>query len=464
MVPLLVLMVGSFMAVLNTSIINTAIPHMQRDLGVSFGDIAWVSTGYTLALGVVVPISNWLGDRIGTSLAHRLSMVGFALASALCGLAWNLESEICFRVIQAIPGGILSVMTLTILYQIVPQEKIGTAKGIYGLGVVVAPAVGPTLGGYLVEYHDWRLIFFINVPIGLLGAVAAYVVMPKLPPRPARRFDYLGFVTIGYGLVALLLATSKGQKWGWTSYPLLILVASGLLSLALFVVVENKVEYPLLNLRLLRHWPFTNSLLLISVLSVGLFAVSFYLPQFLQRGLRLSPLHAGVLLLPQALAMALFMPVAGRIYDRFGPKWPALIGLTLAAYGTYLLTGVNVGMSHQQVIDWTVVRGIGNGLAMMPIMTAGLNSLPQATVGYGCALLNLTLRVSASLGVAGMGALVSNAHARLAPDHRRGYHQQGQLHALTGAYGTGFLLIALLTACGVLLAVRIRKPTPARQL
>jgi EmrB/QacA subfamily drug resistance transporter len=192
MVPMLVLMIGSFMAVLDSSIVNAAIPTMKNDLGASLDGIAWVSTGYTLALGVVVPVSNWLGERIGATLAHRLAMIGFALTSALCGLAWNLDSLIVFRVLQAVPGGILPVMTLTILYRIVPREKIGSAMGIYGLGVIVAPAIGPTLGGYIVEYMDWRLIFYINVPIGLLGAVAAAFILPKMPKTETHRFDYLG--------------------------------------------------------------------------------------------------------------------------------------------------------------------------------------------------------------------------------------------------------------------------------
>jgi EmrB/QacA subfamily drug resistance transporter len=481
MVPMMVLMIGSFMAVLDSSIVNAAIPTMQKELGASSDDIEWVSTAYTLALGVVVPISNWLGDRIGASVAHRISMIGFALASALCGLAWNLDSEIVFRVIQAIPGGILPVMTLTILYQIVPREKMGSAMGIYGLGVVVAPAVGPTLGGYIVDYLDWRLIFYINVPIGILGAVAAYFLLPKLPPKPTHRFDMLGFLTIGYALFALLLATSKGEKWGWTSYPVLILLVSGALSMALFAVIENEVDHPLINLRALKHWPFVNSLVIISVLSIGLFAVSFYLPQFLQNGQGLTALNAGLLLLPQALTMALMMPLAGRIYDRFGPKWPALIGLTVAAYGTYLLTGINVDMTRQEVVVWTIVRGIGNGLAMMPIMTAGLNSLPAEMVGFGSALNNIAQRVSSAIGLAGMGALASSTQAQLTadqgaliqsgstlpqiaamraqgPEGLLGYYQQVELHSLAGAYGAVFLLAAALTAASVGLAIMLRKP------
>jgi len=483
MVPMLVLMVGSFMAVLDSSIVNAAIPTMKNDLGASFDGIAWVSTGYTLALGVIVPISNWLGERIGATLAHRLAMIGFALTSALCGLAWNLDSLIVFRVLQAIPGGILPVMTLTILYRIVPREKIGSAMGIYGLGVIVAPAIGPTLGGYIVEYMDWRLIFYINVPIGLLGAVAAAFILPNMPRTETHRFDWLGFITIGYGLFALLLATSNGSDWGWGSYAILGLVVSGLLSLALFAVIENEVDHPLINLRTLANWPFVNSLLIISVLSIGLFATAYYLPLFLQNGQGLTPLNSGLMMLPQAIAMAVMMPFAGRIYDRFGPRWPALIGLSIAAYGTYLLTGINVDMTRHEVIVWTIVRAIGTGLAMMPIMTAGLNALPAQFTGYGSAINNIAQRVSSSLGLAGMGALVNHQSAQLSANQSMlvsgnstlpqlqqfeksgtggllGLWQQIQLQVEAMAYSNVFLVAAILTGICVLLAVMLRKPQP----
>ncbi|MGH3669373.1 MAG: MFS transporter, partial [Pseudonocardiaceae bacterium] len=170
----MVLVVGMFMSVLDLSIVNVAIPTIQNDFGVTTDDVQWVVTGYALALGVVVPATAWLGDRFGLSRVYTLALLAFAAGSALCGLAWDLNSLVAFRIVQAVPGGILPVITLSILYRIVPRERLGAAMGMYGLGVVFAPAVGPTLGGYLVEYVNWRLIFYINVPIGILGAVAAF--------------------------------------------------------------------------------------------------------------------------------------------------------------------------------------------------------------------------------------------------------------------------------------------------
>src|SRR6476661_6728328 len=178
-IPLAVLIGGMFMSILDVSIVNVAIATIQSDLGGSTAEVAWITTAYSLVLGVVVPASAWLGDRFGLDRVYMISLATFALASALCGLAWSLNSLIAFRVIQAIPGGLLPVVTLTMVYRIVPRQKIGTAMGMYRLGIVFAPAIGPTLGGYLVEYVNWRLVFYINVPIGVLGVAAAVILLPK---------------------------------------------------------------------------------------------------------------------------------------------------------------------------------------------------------------------------------------------------------------------------------------------
>ena len=247
MVPLAVLITGMFMSVLDVSIVNVAISTIQKELGGSTADVAWISTAYSLVLGVVVPTSAWLGNRFGLGRVYALSLAGFAITSALCGLAWSLNSLIAFRVVQAIPGGLLPAVTLTMVYRIVPRQKIGTAMGLYGLGIIFAPAIGPTLGGYLVEYVSWRFVFFINVPIAIVGVVAALVALPKFPAMRTERFDLWGFVTVATGLVALLLAFSEGHSWGWTSYRVLILIAGGALMLALFVVIEFEVDHPLLD-------------------------------------------------------------------------------------------------------------------------------------------------------------------------------------------------------------------------
>jgi EmrB/QacA subfamily drug resistance transporter len=485
-VPLAVLIVGMFMSVLDISIINVAIPTMQRDFAATTDQIQWVENAYSLALGVVVPVSAWMAARFGPGRVYILSLLGFAAGSALCGLAWDLNSIVAFRVLQALPGGVLPVVSLTILYRIVPTHRIGAAMGMYGLGIIVAPAVGPTLGGYLVEYVDWRLIFFINVPVGILGTVAAVLLLPRFGPTPVGRFDLLGFLCVATGLVCLLLALTEGQQWGWTSYTIMILLTVGVLGLALFVVIELEVDAPLLNVRVFTHWPFTNSLLLVSVLSIGLFAVLFYIPLLLQQARGLGAFDTGLLLLPQALVMAVIMPAAGLLYDRIGPRWPAVIGLALVALGTYLLTDVNLESSTSHVVWVLVLRAVGMGLAMMPIMTGGLSAVPANQVDGASAFNNVVQRTSAALGLAGLTSLVTYSREQFALDRglmvspdtpmpvlapgptgelagMYAVYQQTQKLAFVEAMHSLFIVTAIITAAGIPLALMLRSgpSTPA---
>jgi EmrB/QacA subfamily drug resistance transporter len=488
--PLLVLMVGSFLPPMDSSIVNVAISFIQKDLGGGADDIAWVSTAYSLGLAVFVPTSNWLANRLGLTLLHRIAMVGFLAGTTLCGLAWDLNSLIVFRVLEALPGSILPVITITMIYQIVPKDRIGAAMGIYGLGVVVAPGLGPTIGGLLVEDLSWRWVFYFKVPLGALAVIAGLFVLPKMARgETARKFDWCGFLTLGYGLAALVVVSSKGQKWHWDSYLVMILVVSALLSLALFAVIENEVESPLLDLRVLKSWPFVNSLLMIGVLTIGLFAMSFYLPEFLENVQGFTARNTGLLLLPQSLVGVLLVPLVGRLYDRFGARWLAFLGLILVALATYLLCGINVDMTRQQVIIWTVIRGFGLGLAFMPIMTNGLSWLPPHLVGYGGAMNNIMQRMSAALGVAAMGTLISHETAQLTSDMGAlqtgaskppfqnadtqtllGLYQQFQAHVHAIADADMFTVTTAATLACALLALMLKKaprrpaptPTPKR--
>jgi EmrB/QacA subfamily drug resistance transporter len=476
-----VVVIGMFMSTLDTSIVNVAVPTIQKQFSVTTDQIQWISTAYTLCLGVIVPTSAWLGERLGLKRMYVLSLLLFTVFSALCGMAGDLNSMIVFRILQAIPGGMLPVTCLTILYRMVPKEKLGAAMGLYGLGIVVAPGVGPTLGGYLVEYVDWRLIFYINVPIGVVGAVLAMAILPSFPGSRGRRFDLPGFACVAMGLFSLLLALSEGQDWGWTSYPTLILLASSINVLALFVVIELQVTEPLLNVRVFAYWPFVNSLLLISIMSIGLFAVLFYVPLYLQEGQGLTPMNTGLTVLPQAIVMAIMMPTAGRIYDKIGARWPAVIGLTLTGAGTVLLTGINIDMTRPELIGWMCVRAAGLGLGMMPIMTGGISALPPNFVSSGSAFNTLTQRVTSALGLAVLTALATGQQAQFMADRSALLRASGadmnpqimamdkngpagliplweqlQVEVQAQAYSNVFLVAGICTLGGVLLALFLR--------
>lgn len=485
LLPLSVLIVGMFMSVLDISIVNVAMPVVQTDLGITASSGQWVSTAYSLTEGVMVPISAWLGYRFGSKRLYVLCMLGFAGASALCGLAGGIGSLVGFRILQGIPAGIIPVTCLVMLRKIVPREQLGAAMGLYGLGVVVAPALGPTLGGILTEYANWRFIFFINVPIGVLGAIAAIIVLKEIPGRRDRPLDVWGFVTIAGGLFALLLALEEGSEWGWTSYPVLALFAVSSNLLLLFVIIERQVEHPLIDLRIFAYPAYVVSLVLVSTFSIGLFAVSFYVPQFLQGPARgLGPIDTGLALVPQALTLAFLMPIAGLLYDRIGARWLAVVGLGLAGVGMLMLARITPDMPLSDLVWGLVVLGAGLGIGMMPIMTGGLAAVPDEQSDSAGAFNTLTQRVSAALGLGTLTAMLGTDRAQYVADRSTllgeyaatdpqvvGMQQEGPAGliglwqetvtaALSDAYANAFMITGWICIGGMVIAMLLPSGKP----
>jgi EmrB/QacA subfamily drug resistance transporter len=411
--PLGVLIVGMFMSVLDTSIVNVAMPVIQNDLGITASSGQWVSTAYSLTEGVMVPISAWLGYRFGGKNVYLACMAGFTIASTLCGLAPGLVPLIVFRILQGIPGGVIPVTCLVMLRRMVPPQRLGAAMGLYGLGIIVAPAAGPTLGGILAEYVNWRFIFFVNVPIGVLGVIAAAIVLEATPAKRDRPLDILGFGAIAGGLFAMLLALEEGSDWGWTSYPVLILFAVASNLLILFVIIERQVASPLINLKIFRTGQFVLSLVLISMISVGLFAVMFYVPQFLQGPARgLSPVDTGLALIPQALVLMVLMPLTGVLYDKIGSRWLAAAGLGITGVGMLMLSRITPEMPLGTLVTSMCVLAGGIGLCMMPIMTGGLASVPTEAAESAGSFNTLVQRVSQALGLGILTAMLGSNMAQ----------------------------------------------------
>lgn len=472
LVPLAVLIAGMFMSILDTSIVNVAVATIQTELGGSTSQVQWISTAYSLVLGVVVPASAWLGSRYGLSRVYMFALAAFAVGSALCGVAWSLNSLIAFRIIQAIPGGLLPAITLTMVYRIVPRRKIGTAMGLYGLGIIFAPAIGPALGGYLVEYVNWRLVFYINVPVGIAGLIAAMIALPRFPAIKTEKFDLWGFLTVATGLVSLLLAFSQGTSWGWTSYRVLILITVGLLSLALFVVIELEVDHPLLDLRVFRYRMYSFSLVVMSIMMTGMFATLFYVPLFLQSALGYGALQAGLLILPQALVMGFLTPISGRLYDKIGPRWLVFFGLLIAAFGTYLLTGIGPDVTRGEIIGWMCIRSVGVGMSMMAIMTGGISALPNVLTTTGSAINTVAQRVSAALGLAALtvlattqqadlsasrlGAVTSGETAHMGTTGLYAVYQQIHVAVFAQSLSNVFLVTSILTLAAAFLGLTLR--------
>ncbi len=424
-VALLVTVIGGFMAILDSSIVNVAIPKIMSVFGMSTSQVQWIVTIYMLTLGVVVPTSAWIGDRIGYKRLYVLSLAVFTIGSALSGLSWSGSALIGFRVLQALGGGMIMPVMTSMVYRMVPRNRIGSAMGILGVAIIVAPALGPTVGGYLVQFVDWRLIFYINVPIGIFGILAAQRVLPNFQRHPVGRFDTVGFLSSAGGLFTLLYALSQGQTLGWTSENIvLMLVGAGAL-LIFFVWWEMLVEHPLLDVRVFRYGIFTWSNLLVIATTVALFSGVFYIPLFLQNIAGMGALETGLILMPSALMSGVMMPISGRLFDRLGPRPLAFVGLVIVAFATFLMHNLNVYTPTSTIVWWLVVRGLGMGFMMMPVQAAGLNAIPTRMVGQASAFSNIIQRVAGSFGIAYLtsyldGRMASHTNdltAAIAPNH-----------------------------------------------
>lgn len=408
---LLVTVIGGFMAILDSSIVNVAIPKIMTVFGMTTDQVQWVVTIYMLTLGVVVPTSAWLGDRFGYKQLYMASLAVFTVGSMLSGIAWSGSSLIGFRMLQAIGGGMIMPVMTTMVFRMVPRDRIGSAMGILGVAIIMAPAIGPTIGGYLVQYVDWRLIFYINVPIGILGVVLAARVLPNFERHPVGPFDLLGFLTSAGGLFSLLYGLSQGTSLGWTSEPILLLFYVSFVLLSFFVFWELRVEHPMLDVRVFRYRDFSISNILVVITTVALFSGIFYVPLFLQNVAGMGALETGLILMPAALVTGALMPISGRLYDRIGVRPLALVGLVVVAAGTYLMHNLSVTTPNGTIIGWLVLRSLGMGIMMMPIQAVGLSAIPSKTVGYASALSNIIQRIAGSFGIAYLTAYMTGQMA-----------------------------------------------------
>ena len=395
-----VVIVGTFMSILDSSIVNVAIPKMMTVFGASTDKIQWVVTGYMLTMSIIIPLTGYLGDRFGLKKLYVIALIIFTAGSALCGLAGSTETMIAARVVQAIGGGMIMPVGMAMIYMIVPLEKRGVALGVWGISAMAAPAIGPTLSGYIVQNLDWRLIFNVNVPVGIIGTTLAILLLKETEIIEDKKFDFLGAITSAVGLFTLLLALSEGNSKGWSSAYEIVLFSIAFISLFSFVFIELTEEQPLLDLRVLKNTPFSLSLVISTITTIGMYGALFLIPIYMQNIRGYSPMEAGMLSLPMAIVTGIMMPISGKLFDKFGAKWLTVIGLSILAGASYLLSKLTLDTSYNFILLIMMIRGLGMGMAMMPAQAAGMNSIPKEKSGRATALNNTLRQVSASFGIA----------------------------------------------------------------
>ncbi len=407
----LIVVMGTFMAVLDASILNVALPKLMVLFSVDTKRVEWVLTAYMLVSGAIIPITSYVGDRFGYRTLYTWSLASFTLGSLLCGLAWSNETLVAFRVLQGVGGGLIMPAGMALLLQFVPKEKMGAAMGIYGLAAAMAPSFGPTVGGMIVESYSWRWLFMINIPVGVAGVALAQLLLPETPRKETGRFDLWGLLLASGSAFCYLLALSQGESWGWTSYSIVMLLFTGTMMLAMLIFVEWIHPEPMVDIHLFRYREFACSILMGSGFYLALLTGVVLLPIYLQSIRGYSAVDAGWLLMPQSLAMAVAMIVVGKLYDKLGARPLILAGMPFIIYGTYQFWTLSVDTPISDLNTLMIIRGIGLGMSLMPIQTAGLGAVPSDRSGAASAMVTLVRNVAGAIGIALATVLMENRQA-----------------------------------------------------
>jgi len=408
----LVVIFGAFMSILDQTIVNIAIPRLQTAFNANLNGVQWVLTAYVLTQGVVTPTTAYFADRFGTKRFYIIALSIFTAGSVLCGLAWSLPALIFFRVVQGVGGACLFPLAITMLYREFPPQQRGLAGGLFAIAALLAPAVGPTLGGYFVSYVDWRLIFFVNVPIGILGVILAILLLREVRGETRTRFDVPGFMLAAVGLASVLYGLSDASSDGWGSVKVLGSLLGGAVALGCFVIVElnlaRRGKQPLLDLRIFGNGPFLSSNVTNALITFAFFGGIFLFPVYLQNLRGLDAFHAGLLLLPQAFASLVTALIGGRIVDRFGARVVVIPGLALMAFASWQLSYLTLSTPYSWLQALFVIRGLALGLIIQPLNVSALSDIAPRKFAQASSLYTVIRFVSTSLGIAVLATLVQS--------------------------------------------------------
>ncbi|MGZ4134332.1 MAG: DHA2 family efflux MFS transporter permease subunit, partial [Tumebacillaceae bacterium] len=387
---------GAFMSTLAMSMINVAIPNLMSHFQTDLDSVQWTLTGFMLATGIIAPVTGYLGDRFTFKRLYVFALIGFTIASFLCSIAWNIESLVAFRILQGLFNGIIMPTTMTIIYQIVTREKQAFAISLWSVSAMLAPAIGPTLSGWLIQYMSWKWLFLINLPVGVISIILAIRMIPSYRLRTPKGFDVPGLVTVVASSLSLLIAFSEGHKWGWSSWQTLSLIVFGVVTLALFIWRELAVAEPLLNIRVFQNKRYTFAIIVNCIMTMSLYSGVYLTPLFLQSIQHTTPVDVGLILLPASAAMALITPVVGKLYARVGPFLLSVLGVVFIAVGTWAMSRLTIDVSHTYVVLWMMVRNIGIALAMTPVTNAGMEELAREQYGHASSVNNWVRQVIGS--------------------------------------------------------------------
>ena len=405
-------MLGTFMEVLDTTVVNVALPHIAGTLSATVDETTWVLTSYLVSNAIVLPIAGWLSNHFGRKRVLLASVFGFTVSSLACGLAPNLATLITFRVIQGATGGGLQPLSQAIMLEAFPPRDRGKAMAFWALGIVVAPMLGPVLGGWITDAYSWRWLFYLNLPIGIAATVMAklFVFDPPYIRRASNRIDYWGFGLLIVGMAGLQIMLDKGQQEDWFSSKFIVVLATmAVLGLSGFIIRELMTRDPVVDLRVFRNRTYATGIFMMTILGFVLYGSTVLIPIWLQTLMGYPALQAGMAVLPRGLGSFLFMPLVGILMTRVEPRKLLLVGFLAAGSGLFLLGNLSLDAGYWDIFWPQILQGTAMGLLFVPLTTITNDPIPKEKMGNATSIFNLMRNVGGSIGIASVTTMVARA-------------------------------------------------------
>lgn len=478
-------MLGNIMQILDSTIANVALPHMQSGLGATLDTVTWVLTSYILAAAIAIPITGWLADRIGSRNLFLLSIIGFTVSSMLCATATSLELLVFYRIIQGLSGAFIMPLSQTVMLDINPPKNHPQAMAIWGMGIMIAPIMGPIIGGYLTENFSWQWIFLINVPIGIITFIMLWTLLPSRPIA-RRKFDLMGFALFAIFIAAFQLMLDRGNRADWfDSWEIIIEFGIAAAAIWIFTIHMMTADNVFLSRELFKNRNLVTAMLLMIVAGVAMFSTMALLPPMLQNIYHYTPIDAGTLLAPRGIGVFIGMAIGSRLATLIDARYIVAVGMALASYSAWMVTGWSLGMDHWPIIASGVVQGLGMGGLFVTMNILAFTTLSPKLRTDGASLLNLSRTIGASVGIATFVGLLGRnwqvSHADIASNvteaqiaalsptsiARLGQYGESAMVMINGevnrqalmiAYLDDFWLMAIITALCIPLVFLMKKP------
>ncbi|MEG0259826.1 MAG: DHA2 family efflux MFS transporter permease subunit [Lysinibacillus sp.] len=404
-----ILFVGAFVAFLNNTLLNVALPTIMKDFNIDYATVQWLATGYMLVSGILVPASAFLVVRFKNKHLFIAAMSIFTIGTIMAGFAPSFEVLLAGRMVQAVGASSMSPLLMNIMLISFPKEKRGTAMGIFGLVMFAAPAIGPTLSGWIVEHYDWRMLFQMIIPFAIISVVFGIWKLENVMETRDVRLDVPSLLlsTVAFG--SILYGFSTAGSKGWSDPFVYGTIIVGVIALIVFIMKQLRMEEPLLELRIYKYPMFALASIISVIVSMAMFSGMILTPAYVQTVRGIEPFEAGLMMLPGALVMGFMSPITGKLFDKTGPRMLAIFGLAITTISTFGLTQLQVDSSYTYIISMYTLRMFGLSMVMMPIMTNGLNQLPQMMNPHGTAVNNTVQQVAGAIGSAVMVTFMNNS-------------------------------------------------------